>query len=83
VGPDLEQQLVNCKKEIQRLARKNLRDEIENNMQPKTLTLVFDDTVNDLACIRVGDLSVKNLKKIRSSPCTYRNLKIAQGFERF
>jgi hypothetical protein len=56
VEPDLEQQLVNCKKEIQRL-------EIENNMQPKTLTLVFDDAVNDLACIRVGDLSVKNLKK--------------------
>jgi chromosome segregation ATPase len=50
---DLEQQLLNCKKEIQRLARENkdLRDEIENNMQPKTLTLVFDDAVNDLACI--------------------------------
>jgi hypothetical protein len=27
------------------------RLEIENNMQPKTLTLVFDDAVNDLACI--------------------------------
>jgi hypothetical protein len=83
VEPDLEQKLVNCKKEIQRLARENkdLRDEIENNilvgcfrlwlllhktlqiennMQPKTLTLVFDDAVNDLACIRVGDLIEEN-----------------------
>jgi hypothetical protein len=34
--------------------------QIENNMQPKTLTLVFDDAVNDLACIRVGDLIEEN-----------------------
>jgi hypothetical protein len=62
--------------------QKDLRDEIENNMQPKTLTLVFDDAVNDLTYIRVGDLSVKNFKKIRFFPSPYRNLKIAYGIRK-
>ncbi len=46
-------------------------------MQPKTLTLVFDDAVNDLACIRVRGFIRQNFKKIRSFPSPYRSLKFA------